>query len=322
MQRPLTISSLVRSLEDQIAELESRADGFMEKPQNIPYLLAHKIAQSTISVGTPSSRSFFHSNVSEDLFLHPSFPPLAIVRQKSSVDRPRTPLPMTINTKRVLRKVSLPSLNLNTVPVAAIDRMIRNYTQIHLPQYPCVSESWLNDAVRRVLKEQDGDTNSVLVHGISLESGLGHFHYFVVFIVLAISSMTLTWRGELQAITASESFFTSAIKHVRLMECSEIESLQTSLLLAHYAHMNPEKADNWTCIANAVRIALDLGLHKGRSYTMDAKHNQLRCRLFWVTYGMDRSMCGMLQLPLSFPEESIFTEVTICNLQVYLLIQF
>jgi hypothetical protein len=188
--------------------------------------------------------------------------------------------------------------------------MVLNYTQIHLPQYPCVLEPWLHDILQRVLKEQDNDTKSVLTNGLSPDSGLEHFHYFVVFIVFAISSMTLTWRGEFQARAASESFYASALKHLRLMECSDIGSLQASLLLAHYAHLNPEKVDNWSCIANAVRIALDLGLHKRCPDIMDTERKILRCQLFWVTYGMDRSMCTMLQLPLSFPEESITTEVS------------
>lgn len=39
----------------------------------------------------------------------------------------------------------------------------------------------------------------------------------------------------------------------------EIKSLQISLLLVHYAHMFPERVDNWSCISNAARTVLDLG---------------------------------------------------------------
>jgi predicted nucleic acid-binding Zn ribbon protein len=160
------------------------------------------------------------------------------------------------------------------------------------------------------MREKDGDTDAVLNQGISAGSNLGHFEYFVVFILLAISSLTLTWRAESQAMAASDSFFASAMNHLQLMvEVHEIQTLQTSLLLAHYAHMSPEKVDNWICISNAIRIVLDLGLHRQPPKMIDAEKAEMRRQLFWVTYGMERSMCGILRLPLSFPEESITVQV-------------
>lgn len=45
--------------------------------------------------------------------------------------------------------------------------MVQNYTNIHLPQYPCVLENWLHDVVRRMLLEKKGDTDLVLLEGIS-----------------------------------------------------------------------------------------------------------------------------------------------------------
>jgi hypothetical protein len=156
-----------------------------------------------------------------------------------------------------------------------------------------------------------GDTSSLLLNGIPADSGIGHFEYFVLFIALAISAMTLTWKAEDQARAASESFFNSALKHLQVLEeQSEIKSLQISLLLAHYAHMCPERVDNWTCISDAVRIVLNLGLHRECTENIGIEHRRLRAELFWVTYGMERSLCTNLRLPLSFPEEAITTKVS------------
>lgn len=99
--------------------------------------------------------------------------------------------------------------------------------------------------------------------------------------------------------------------HLHLLEVdSDIEALQVSLLLAHYAHMRPERVDNWTCIANAVRITLALGLFQEPPPTMDPEQASQRSELFWVAYGMERSLCASLRLPLSFPEEAITTKVS------------
>jgi hypothetical protein len=191
--------------------------------------------------------------------------------------------------------------------------MIRNYADTHLPQYPCITESMLDDIVRRVGAEELADTSSLLLHGIPADSGLGHFEYFVLFIVLAISAMTLTWKAEDQALSASESFYNSALKNLQVLgEHGEIKSLQISLLLAHYAHMCPQRVDNWTCISDAVRIVLNLGLHKESPEGLDIEQQRLRSTLFWVTYGMERSLSSNLRLPLSFPEEVITTKVRTC----------
>lgn len=188
--------------------------------------------------------------------------------------------------------------------------MVRNYTNIHLPQYPCVEEAWLHESLARILEERSGDTDYILTYGIPPESQLTHFEYFVVFIILAISSLTLTWRAEFQAMAASDSFFESSLKHLKLMrEVDDIQTLQISLLLAHYAHMNPGRVDNWICISNACRVVLDSGMHRQPTTMLTREQAQLRRQLFWVAYGMERSLCGMLRLPLSFPEESITVEL-------------
>lgn len=111
-------------------------------------------------------------------------------------------------------------------------------------------------------------------------------------------------------MAASDSFFESSLKHLQLIkEVDDIQTLQISLLLAHYAHMNPGRVDNWICISNACRIVLDLGMYRQLTTVMTREQAQLRRQLFWVTYGMERSLCGILRLPLSFPEESITIEV-------------
>ncbi|KAI9739057.1 MAG: hypothetical protein M1834_007269 [Cirrosporium novae-zelandiae] len=304
--------SLVRHLEDRVAELEAQVEAYQKSPTNLPSIFASNIAKSIVSIAVPNSRSFFYSTISTPLFLHSSCPPLPVARARrnhtshkpnyNAEDSPQTKSDGTPSRR-------MPSTNLKSVPPKAIESMIRNYTDIHLPQYPCVGEKWLLETVDRVLEEQSGDTDSILTYGIPPDSRLTHFEYFVVFIVLAISSLTLTWRSEFRATAASESFCFSALKHLQLMnEVDSIQSLQVSLLLAHYAHMNPEKADNWTCISNAARIVLDLGLHKGSDGVLSEEQKRVRRRLFWVTYGMERSLCGILRLPLSFPEESITIE--------------
>ncbi|TVY59491.1 Pyrimidine pathway regulatory protein 1, partial [Lachnellula cervina] len=296
--------SLVTSLEARVAELEAQVLRFRGAPPNITHSMASKIAQATISFDLPKTGSFLRSKVSSALFFRPSCPPLAVVRVRGREEL-ISPIIEHLPDQRK-RPYSGNLINLKSVPHSAITRMISNYADTHLPQYPCITESMLEDIVRRTQDDELGDTNSILIYGIPANSGLGHFEYFVLFIALAISAITLTWKAEDQARDASASFYESALKHLQALEGhSEIQALQISLLLAHYAHMCPERADNWTCIANAVRIVLSLGLYRESPEGLDPEQVRLRSVLFWVTYGMERSLCTNLRLPLSFPEELV-----------------
>ncbi|KAL2670147.1 hypothetical protein Neosp_015028 [[Neocosmospora] mangrovei] len=231
--------------------------------------MVSKVAQATISFGVPSSGSYLQSKISTTLFLRPSCPPLAVSaatqnpgpktdslgEDSSNADEQhpaQSDRPYTSNL-----------IDLNSIPYWALERMVRNYAGTHLPQYPCISEAMLQSIVERTQNGGLEDSAEPSAYGPSTGSGLSPFEYFVLFIVLAISALTMTWKDEQQARTTSESFYKSALKHLQVLEDpSEIKALQISLLLAHFAHMCPERVDNWTCIANAVRIVLALGLHQ------------------------------------------------------------
>ncbi|KAL4887541.1 hypothetical protein BJY04DRAFT_212575 [Aspergillus karnatakaensis] len=201
---------------------------------------------------------------------------------------------------------NLPKSTSNNVPHSALERMVRNYTDTHLPQYPIISADMLEQTLEQFQRESLSDYDTSMATSLPESAGAGHFEFFVLFIVLAISASTLTWKAETQAREACDSFYKSALKHLQLLEgYNEMMELQISLLLAHFAHMCPELVDNWTCISNAVRIVLSLGLYRECSEALDAEQKTLRTGLFWVTYGMERSLCTNLRLPLSFPEEAI-----------------
>ncbi|KAL3446359.1 hypothetical protein BJX65DRAFT_318810 [Aspergillus insuetus] len=305
--------SLVKSLEARVAHLEAQLLALQSTSHNAPYSMASSIAQANISFGVPKPGPYLQSKLSSALFLRPSCPPLAIspITRRSDVESSE-PNELSSNERRRSRHKSTYKaymINLGSVPHSALERMIRNYSDTHLPQYPIISATMLEHILQQIRAETLAEASS-LFDVDPASTGLGHFEFFVVFIVLAISASTLTWRAETQAREACDSFYKSALKHLQLLEdYSEIKELQISLLLAHFAHMCPELVDNWTCISNAVRIVLSLGLYRECPEGLDPEQKRIRSELFWVTYGMERSLCTNLRLPLSFPEESITIKV-------------
>lgn len=303
--------SLVRSLEAKVLELENQLQAYRAAPEHLPFSTASRLAQATISFGVASRRSFLRSKVSPTLLFRPSCPPLAVVRKQQDRSDTRMPSgteePMP-NQEPIQLAAAGTLIDLNSVPFSAIKQMVQNYVDVHRPQYPCVSATLVNTIVDRTRCQVD---DTFFHGGHATDSGVNHFEYFVLFLILAISAMTLTWKAEHQARAASETFYSSAIKHLQAVEDNnDIQALQISLLLAHYAHLCPERLDNWTCIMHAVRVVLDLGLHRGSPEALDPAEQRQWRQLFWVTYGMERSLCGNLRLPLSFSEQSITTPVS------------
>ena len=352
------VYSLVKSLEARVAELEAQTLAFRAAPQNVPKSMASIVGRATIAVGIPSSLSYLQSKISSRLIFQPSCPPLAIVRDRSAAHAPvgqtrnsagtlaatsttaaatsttidtntgpyvngktagQRPKAVGSSTRRTF-STGTPVIDLDNVPFSAIERIVENYANTHLPQYPCMTRVALDDIVART-RVGRARTAPAADPGTGADMPpLDHHESFMLFIVLAISTMTLTWKDDNQARRASESFYNSALKHLQQAgDGNEMRALQASLLLAHYAHMCPERVDNWTCIANAVRIVLNLGLYQksgggapgtgSRPMALSPERMRQRTELFWVTYGMERSLCTILRLPLSFPEDIITADV-------------
>lgn len=297
-----------------MAELEAELASLQAAPYDIISVTTSKVAQVTLLFGIPRATTFLSAGLSPSLIFRPSCPPLAVVGKHS--DQPAQRHLASAEERGSVRigKDDRPthSLGNQKIPFSAIKRMMTHYVEHHLPQYPCVGEDLLKRVVEQSLGQDFAEVNPSLSCGnLPSDPNIGHFEYFAFFIALAISANTLTWKAEEQARAASEWFFKSALKHLQALEGnSDIEGLQIFLLLAHYAHMCPQRIDNWTCIANAVRIVLDLGLYRFCPEGLDAEDVRRRSELFWVTYGMERSLCANLRLSLSFPEEIITAQVS------------
>lgn len=298
-----------------MAELEAQVLSFRAVQQNIPDVMATMAAQATLSCIVTASRASLYSKLSSALFFRPSCPPLAIARDRTLSPRLQDDDPIlqegSPSSHQYSRYTSNSIINLNTVPDWLMRRLVGHYVDIILPQYPSISLQLLEQTLERLEGGEYKDTNAALTYGCSPDSGLDHFRYFILFIVMAISLMTMNYKDEIQGRATSELFYRSALKHFQAMESrDEIQELQICLLLTFYAQCCPERADNWTCISAAVSIILNLGLHKQGPEALGADEAHTRRQLFWTTYSLERSLCAHLHLPLSFPEDSITTSVS------------
>ncbi|PVH18493.1 uncharacterized protein CXQ87_001423 [Candidozyma duobushaemuli] len=130
---------------------------------------------------------------------------------------------------------------------------------------------------------------------------------FFLNIIFAISSST----NHLQYHThMSESFKEAAMRHVdaTYSTADSLEQLEAVLLQTLYSVMRPNVPGVWYLLGTALRLCVDMGLHKEehpKAQTMSAFTKDRRRRLFWSTYSIDRQMCFYLGRPVGIPEESI-----------------
>jgi len=155
--------------------------------------------------------------------------------------------------------------------------MLQNYINVHLPQYPCVSEVELLEGYRKCFDDP---------------SEASAFEKFVVTIALAISANTLTWKNKSSAHSASDGLWAKARSLLDELgtDDTSFRSLQVILLIAHYGFTSPNSVDVFYCVGQAVRDCVQFRLHNEppNSMPLNILELDLRRRLFWTAWGMER----------------------------------
>ena len=109
--------------------------------------------------------------------------------------------------------------------------------------------------------------------------------------VLAIACLS-------QSHHRADTHYSDAVGHVTAaLENAEevlhpgfVSSIQALVLWTIYATMDPHHFDSWTLIGAASRAMVDLGLHQdpSRDKVMSKPKLELRRRVYWCVYSLDR----------------------------------
>lgn len=89
---------------------------------------------------------------------------------------------------------------------------------------------------------------------------------------------------------------------------TRLEALQGSLLMSVYCLMRPTVPGLWYTLGSSIRLCVDLGLHAEKlNKNYDPFMKDLRRRLFWCCYSLDRQVCAYFGRPVSIPDVNITT---------------
>ncbi|KAI1375622.1 transcriptional regulatory protein GAL4 [Hypoxylon crocopeplum] len=135
-------------------------------------------------------------------------------------------------------------------------------------------------------------------------------HLFFVYAVAAVGALTLTDATSGDALP--EGLYASAerlFEHV--IRLNSLESIQAILCCAMYSIRSPVGVSVWTLSGLALRQCIELGLHRKIPWSK-VEHNvlksQMRRRVFWCSYNLDRAVAITLGRPVGINDSDIDVE--------------
>ncbi|KAJ4351473.1 uncharacterized protein N0V89_006816 [Didymosphaeria variabile] len=140
-----------------------------------------------------------------------------------------------------------------------------------------------------------------------LEGVAKPFDIWVVRMVLAIACLS-------QSEQRGDTLYSDAVGHAnaaleqaeKVLHPGFISSIQAQVLLVIYATMDPHHFDSWTLIGAASRAMVDLGIHQdpSKSTSIARPKLEIRRRVYWCVYSLDRSTALVQTRAFSFSDES------------------
>ncbi|KAJ4379790.1 hypothetical protein N0V86_004974 [Didymella sp. IMI 355093] len=130
---------------------------------------------------------------------------------------------------------------------------------------------------------------------------------WIVRMVLAIACIS-------QSEQRGDTHYSDAVGHVNAaLENAEdvlhpgyLTSIQALVLFTVYAAMDPHHFDSWTLIGAASRAMIDLGIHQdpSRNVVVSKSKLEVRRRVYWCVYAIDRSTSLVQTRSFSFSDEA------------------
>merc|ERR1712093_35179 len=133
-----------------------------------------------------------------------------------------------------------------------------------------------------------------------------HVAAFQVLMVLAISTTILARRLKLPL--SAEGYCVAAMNHFDKIQIEgSLEGLQCLLLLQMYGMHNPSMGLNlfylnYQCIASVLDLGLQRDVRAGRNISFLTQ--EMRTRVFWVVYALDRSLGTIMGRPIGLRDEA------------------
>lgn len=119
-------------------------------------------------------------------------------------------------------------------------------------------------------------------------------------------------RGEHKHAGNPDEFFDKAMTIIEhCLNRTSITSIQCLLLLTTYGLQHPQAVSIYRIVAQAMRVCIELSLHRtqNRKVSLTPLDREMRKRIFWSCYSLDRFASISLGRPCSIADECITCEL-------------
>lgn len=148
-------------------------------------------------------------------------------------------------------------------------------------------------------------TANVMDLHASRESLVNEYDKSILHLVYAVSGRWLESAGEMGHFF-SDQHYDAAFAHMDIiLQLRDHRTVDYLLLMALYCTRAPRDPGAWTYVGAAMRLCIELGLHRRqrrRQLTVDGEMNKRR---FWTTYFLDRDISIAIGRPPSVSDHDI-----------------
>ncbi|KAK9417016.1 putative Transcription factor domain-containing protein [Seiridium unicorne] len=131
------------------------------------------------------------------------------------------------------------------------------------------------------------------------------FFTSVLHLIYAIGGRFLETTGETGDFFP-EHHFDQALKNLDdILRLHDIRSVQFLLLLSIYSLRSPKGPGAWTYTGLAMRTCIDLGMHRKTQKSRSLLEHEMRKRVFWTCYCLDRQVSIILGRPFAISDRDI-----------------
>jgi hypothetical protein len=202
---------------------------------------------------------------------------------------------------------------LDGIPRQIVYALVNKYVQRSLPVHPFLYEPTVWDQLNRVLRKlpqkEESEEEVEAAQPSPTPTVKIDYDFLVIYLILATSVVlgSATAGHAARCLAFSESLFREGIRHLSKITPypSDMAGIQVTLLILQYASVNPKMGNVWILSGLAMRDCLELGFHREVADGSDPLTVDLRRRIFWTAYYMDRSVCAALRRPFSIPDLAI-----------------
>ncbi|EXJ94381.1 hypothetical protein A1O1_02775 [Capronia coronata CBS 617.96] len=185
------------------------------------------------------------------------------------------------------------------LPDAVARKLFDVYLERILPQYPF----FLRDDLQEIFDSVRNPEQASLAPPPC--------NSFIVYQIMAITTMTSKATDSRRTMSLAESLHAGALNYISsVLARSSLRTIQCLLLLVQLAFLLPHTGDLAHLVNEAMRMSIELGLHQGNSGCSERSPAtvELRRKVFWATYALERSVSILGHRCFAIRDENIEVE--------------